>query len=66
MRWRNIDMENLGRGIMSSNGKYFIRTNGFLTGSILNWVVYNLNDRTYIDGFRLQRDAKACAESGEL
>ena len=66
MRWRKMHIEKIGRGIMSSNGKYFITANGFLSGGILNWVVYNLNDKTYIEGFRYQRDAKACAESGEL
>lgn len=60
--WRKIHIEGLGKGIMSSNGRYFITTRGRIDGAALNWTLYNLEDMTYEDGFRYQRDAKAVAE----
>jgi hypothetical protein len=62
LAWRKIHIEGLGIGVMSSNGKYFIATRGRIDGASLNWTIYNLIDKTYEDGFRYQRDAKAAAE----
>jgi|SanBayMetagenome_1026888.scaffolds.fasta_scaffold17235_2 hypothetical protein len=62
LAWRKIRIEGLGIGVMSSNGKYFIGTRGRIDGAALNWTLYNLRDKTYEDGFRYQRDAKAAAE----
>ena len=62
IRWSIVNMEKLGRGIMSKDGRYFITASGFLYGSNLNWVLYDFSNNSYQDGFRYQRDAKALAE----
>ena len=62
IKWSNVDVEKLGRGIMSKDERYFITAKGFLYGANLNWVLYDFTDSTYQDGFRYQRDAKAEAE----
>jgi len=51
-----------GDGIISTDGRYFITARGFLYGATLNWVLYDLRNNSYQDGFRYQRDAKALAE----
>ena len=63
LAWRKMHIESLGRGIMSSNGRFFISANGRIDSASLNWVLYNLIDMTYQDGFRYQREAKAAAEN---
>jgi hypothetical protein len=62
LAWRKIHIEGLGMGVMSSNGKYFVAARGRIDGASLNWTIYNLINKTYEDGFRYQRDAKAAAE----
>ena len=62
IRWTNANLEKLGRGILSADGRYFITARGFLYGANLNWVLYDFTDNSYQDGFRYQRDAKALAE----
>lgn len=66
LSWKNAEIQIngkfLGRGIMSKNDRYFITANG-MYGSKLLWILYDLVEGTYEEGFLYQRDAKAHAEN---
>jgi hypothetical protein len=66
VRWTNANLEKLGRGILSADGRYFITADGFRTGSKLSWVFYDFTDNSRLEGFWYQRDAKAYAEELQL